>query len=244
MATRLNWRRIGSVNIFELESAFSDSWIPRVRKQMGALLQRCPANGLLFNMAGLERVDEDGATCILETVRESRKGGILGQNLSSFFVAEQMDPAEPLPIFETKSEAIMYFGKELAQTAEGVEQSKEKRLFPRIETALPVSIECREDGKVLRYEAVVLNLSEGGLCARFLDSQTENLAVHTLDPFDLRILALKLSLPGNRLVRAEGKVLRDLREQPGGSAFAVEFYNLQAGGRHKIQNFLESAAVK
>ena len=244
MTPKLNWRRIGGVNIFELEGIFSESWLTRGKQEMTTVLNRCPSTGLLFNLRSLERVDHPGAEWILDTTRKAPKGGILGQNLASFFVAEYLRPSEPLPIFETQREAIEYFGKEFAQNGEGSSSGEDKRLFPRIKTALPVELSCKEAGSAFRFEAAVLNLSEGGFYGRFLDSKTEGLATQALDPFDLKLLTVRLSLPGWQGVKTDGKVLRTRREQAGDGVMAVEFYNLNSTDRQKIQNFLDKASVK
>ncbi len=232
------------MNIFELEGVFSEPSIKRGEQEMSAVLNRCPSTGVLFNLRSLERVDHRGAEWILDTTRKATKGGILGQNPASFFVAEYMRPSEPLPIFNSEREAIEYFGKEFAQNGEGTSSGPEKRMFPRIRTALPVELSCKEAGSAFRFEAAVLNLSEGGFYGRFLDTKTEGLAAQALDPFDLKMLSIRLSLPGPRGIKMDGKVLRTRRERSGDGALAVGFYNLGSTDRQKIQSFLEKAAVK
>ncbi|GEM_PF-1200765 len=239
---KLNWRRIGDVNIFELEGIFSEPWIKRSQQEMTSVLTECPSRGLLFNLRSLVRLDSSGAKLILDTTRLAPRGGIVGQNLSSYFVSEQMNPNECIPIFENETEAIRHFGSELAQDGKGPDPRREKRLFPRIKTALPVELEWREGGARFKFEAVVLNLSEGGLYGRFLNSKTEAQASKTLDPFDLKMLTLGLLFPDQERIKISGKVLRTGRKSDPG-AFAVEFYDLGTPELQKIRGFLENQTV-
>ena len=239
MIPKFNWRRIGGVNIFELQGVFAEPWLHRNEEEMGNILTGHPSSGVLINLRELERIDRPGAEVILGTARKPHKGGILGQNLSTYFVAEHMNPNESIPIFERESEAIRYFGKEFAEKDEAAE--REKRKFPRVPTGLPVELDLKEEGGGLfSFEAVVLNLSEGGFFGRFLDTKTEELARRILDPYDLKMLKIRLKLADDEIVKTEGKVLRAEEETAVPSGVAVEFYNLRTEDKQKIQAFLKA----
>ncbi len=235
MVPKFQWRRIGGVNIFELHGVFTDPWVSHKREEMGKILGDDPSRSLLFNVREVERIDRPGAEAILEMARKAPKGGILGHNLSAYFVAEHINSGEPIPIFEREGEAIDYFGKELAFS--GRTGGGERRRFPRIKTALAVEFELRETEQLFCFEAAVLNLSEGGFYGKFLDSKTEELAVRTLNPFDLKMLNIRLRL-GEAMLKMEGKVLRTGVESGEADGVAVEFYNLGAREGEGIREFL------
>lgn len=240
MIPKMHWRKIGDVNIFELEGVFSDPWLGRPKEEITGLLGRNPSNALLVNLRMLERVDRPGAELILENVRKVSKGGILGRNLSSSFVAESMDPNESIPIFEKGNEAITYFGKELAQAPAASVIRQEKRSFPRLKTALAAEFEWTDEGGVFSFEVVVLNLSEGGFYGRFLDSKTEELASRKLDPFDLKLLSVHLTLEPNEILEIGGKILRKEKEESELGGVAIGFYNIQTEDHEKIKACLEA----
>ena len=242
MVPRLQWRRIGNVNIFELQGVFIEPWLNQNKEEMAGLFEEHPASGLLINLREVERIDHQGVETILRTARLSDKGGILGQNISSYFVAENMDPNEAIPIFEKESDAITYFQREFAEPDETA--GKEKRRFQRINAAIPVEFELREENQTFRFEAVVLNLSEGGFFGRFLDSRTEEVAGRVLDPYDLKMLKIHLGLGEGKGLKMEGKILRTDKEAVEPSGVAVEFYHLRADDREKIREFLVSKGVK
>ncbi len=237
MATKLRWRKIGGVNIFELSGVFAGSELERNKTEMQTILKKNPSSGLLIDLREVEKIDLAGAQTILDAARQTHKGGILGQNLSAYYVAEQMEPNEPIPIFEKDREVINYFDREFAEL--DLNPEMEKRRFPRIATALPAELEFKDEKNIYFFDTVVLNLSEGGFFGKFLDSKTEELASRLLDPYDLKMLKIRLSLRG-KILRTEGKVLRAEAETTGASGVAIQFYNLRPEDREKVQVFLES----
>ena len=240
MVPKLQWRRIGGVNIFELQGVFAEPWLNRNKQEMAELLTVHPGSGLLINLREVERIDRLGAETILKAARQTQKGGILGQNLTTYFVAEHMSPNEPIPIFEKDKEAIGYFEREFAEADTLMEL--EKRRFPRIKTALSVEFELKNEKESFYFEAVVLNLSEGGLFCRFLNSKAEELANRVLDPYDLKMLTIHLSLKNEKILKAEGKVLRAGKESMEMSGIALQFYNLTVQDKEKIKAFLAPAS--
>lgn len=232
-------RRIGNVNIFELEGIFAEPWVTRTRQEMNKTLEMNPCHGLLLDLREVETLDHPGAEAILATARKPRRSGILGHNLSAYFVAEHMRPNEPIPIFESASEVVGFFRKEFAQGGKSL--LKERRRFPRIQTAVPAEFELGGFGDSFRFEAVVTNLSQGGLYGQFLDSRTEALARRVLDPFDLKLLKIRFLLPEEKALEIEGKVLRPAKDVKEVSGVAVEFYNARKEDELKIQQFLKSA---
>ncbi len=234
MVPKLEWRQIGRVKIMELQGILTEPWLNRNKQRINQTLEINPASGLLINLREVERIDRPGAEVILKTVRLSPKGGILGQNLSTYFVAENMQPNESIPIFEKEKEAIGYFQKEFAEAG----HETEKRQFSRISTALPVEFEFKTDKEFFYFEAVVLNLSEGGLWCQFLDTKTEALANRVLDPYDLKMLNIRLTFHQGKPLRTEGKVLRAGKEAFESKGVAVQFYHLSKADQERIRLFL------
>ena len=239
MTPKLQWRKIGNVNIFEYQGVFSEPSVKQNEKEMSYILHSHPSKGLLFNLRLLEKLDHSAVELILETTRQAKKSAILGHNLSSYFIAEHMRPNEAVPFFDEADEAIDFFEEELAEITPEEKKLEEKRYFPRIKTALPVKFEIKNENGKLAFQAVVLNLSEGGLYGRFLDSHTEELAKRAVDPFDLKMLSVRLRLPDSQLLKLNGKILRTQKEFSPPSGFALEFYQLEARERQQIVHFLE-----
>lgn len=204
---------------------------------MTEMLDGNPAQGLLLNMREVAKVDDEGAGIILEIARKTKKSGILGRNLPVHYVVERMEERDSVRILDRSADAVNYFSRELALSGEEIQE--ERRRCPRIQTALPVEFELKDFEAPFFFEAVVTNLSEAGLYAHFLDSEMEELAGRTLNPFDLKLLEIRLSLPGGLVVTTEGKVLREKEERPGVRGAALEFYQLKASDLSLIRNFLK-----
>ncbi|MBI4115793.1 MAG: PilZ domain-containing protein [Candidatus Omnitrophica bacterium] len=238
MIPKLFTRKIGSVEILELRGLFADPWPGRMNETFNKVFEQDKPSGVLLNLREVEKIDHSGAEVILKTARRSGKGGILGQNLSAYFVAEHMNPNEPIPIFEKEREAIEFFKKEFAFPEEDIPQ--ERRSFPRLETAMPLELEYEDFGESFFFEAVVTNLSEGGLYAYFLDSQTEELARRKLDPFDLKLLKLRFELSEKEAVEVEGKVIRASKDDFGlTQGIAMEFYSVRPEDGERISKFMK-----
>ena len=231
------------MNIFELNGTFAEPWVGRIEEGIKRKITESPSHGLLFNLKDVEKVDSHGVNSILNVVRSQKKNGILGHNLSTYFVAEHMSPNEPIPIFENGKQAIGYFKKEFAELDPDQPELK-RRKFPRVETALPMEFELKEFGSHFFFEAVVTNLSEGGLYCYFLDSHSEELASRTLDPFDLKLLDLRLILSEKETLKSQGKVIRTAKGDPDMQGLALEFYNLVPKDQQRLRLFLKEAGEK
>ncbi len=237
MVPRISTRKVGTVDIFELRGFLTEPWVGRTREQMMEILEEQASRALLVILRGVEKVDDRGAEAVLEAARRVEKSAMLGNNLALFFVGERMEAKEKVPIFEREREAVNYFGRELSLAGEWL--GKERRRFPRIQTGLPLEFEIQESEAPFFFEGVVTNLSEGGLYAYFLDSEMEELARRTLDPFDLKMLDIRLILPGERVVESEGKVLRVEGEGAELRGVGLEFYGLDRAGQAQIREFLK-----
>lgn len=242
MIPKVLFRKVGAVDVIELKGFVCEPWARRTGEQMTEILDGNPAQGLLLNMREVAKVDDAGAGAILETVRKSKKSGILGHNLPVHYIVERMEEKDRVKILDKNSDTVNYFDRELAMAVDEIQ--KERRRYPRIQTALPVEFELKDFEAPFFFEAVVTNLSEGGLYAQFLDSEMEELAGRTLNPFDLKLLEIRLSLPGGLQVTTEGKVLREKEEGSGVRGAALEFYQLKASDLSLIRDFLKQAGER
>lgn len=242
MIPELLSREIGNVEIFELRGILAEPWVRKILTEMTQTLKKNDCAGLLINVRGVEKVDDSGAETLLKLARSSPKSGIWGRNLSAYFIAEHMNPQEPVPVFDSEEEIIGYFSREFVNRVPSV--AEDRRHFLRIRTALPVEMELSDFDQKFSFQAVVTNLSEGGLYSYFLDSSTEELAGRLLDPFDLRLIKMRLHLAKNKKIDIEGKLIRtakDFSEPPG---TGIEFYNLKSEDRQEIQGFLQKNNIE
>ena len=237
MREKLFTRRIGEVNLFEVQGPFINSSAKSLSGEMNRFLAKQPAPGLLLNVKQADRIDEAGAEMLLEILRKQDKKGVWGHNLSAYFIAEHMNPEEAVPFFEKFHEAVSFFGPELAQ---GGDRVKEKRRFPRVRTALPVTLSFPEQDETFSLDVIVTNLSRGGFYAYYPDAQAEALARRLLNPLDLKMIQVQLVLDRNHKILAEGKFLRSEKEFPESTGLAVEFYTLKPGDREKIEQWVEA----
>lgn len=238
MNDRIKSKRVGQVNICEVFGNFCDGFARRGRAAMGQLAQS-QKNGtdLLLNISQLTGIDELGFIALRESAARFRKRAILYSPSSP--AADQINGSNLKSVYhvlKTRSEAAAYFGEEFAVRGADVCDGDERRGFVRLKTIIPAQfVVPGAEGKKMAYFAVVTNLSEGGLYAEFIDSESEVNAVKNLDPLELKLIQVQLALTPGVHVLGEAKVVH-AKEGEGG--VGMEFYRIPDPDRNKLINWL------
>lgn len=236
---QFSWRRIGNVNIFEVQGELAGPLASRTHFEISQVMKQNPSSSVLLDLRQIENIDGPSAEVMVSALGNTKKSGILSGKSQLKTVFQQTDHGRHIPVFDNEYDAVLHFGREFAQYKQG---NDEKRKFPRLKTALPVEFEYRdpEQNQNFVFHAVATNLGGGGLYADFFDAKTQEFAQLALDPFDLKLLKIHLSLFDGKIVDTTGKVLRIGEEFPQTRGLAVEFYKLQEDDRMKIEGFLKS----
>lgn len=236
MDPKMIWKKLGAVNIFELKGSLSGACAVEFGDQVKEIKDSSPADGTLVNVRGVRETDAAGVQTVQKALEGREKRAVWGRNLSSYFLQKKIS-GETLPVFETSHQVVEYFQKEFATAGEGI--PKERRKFPRIEMSLPIEFGIKGSNEPFRFEGVVCNLSEGGLYAFFLESDMEEMAARLLNPFDLKLLVMRLTLSRSEDFTAEGKVVRIENLQGHERGVGLEFYHLNDRGLRQIRAFLQ-----
>jgi len=158
-------------------------------------------------------------------------------NLSVMEMFLRIVPAGKLQFFKTEYEVIDYFGGDLVKWQEP--SFEEKRKHQRLKTALPLEFACvSESSEPVFFHAVVTDLSEGGLMVEYLDLDQAFIGKARLNPYDFRLLEMKIKFPGGVAVMTKGKVVRTVME---GAQFGmgIEFYEMSGEDHARIVEFLK-----
>ena len=229
-------RRIGNVEIIDVRGAFVGPWALRGKEELKTLLQDRTLTCVILNLKGLSSLDSLGAKAILENLPDQTKTGIIAGNLSVMEMLERLRCLDAYKVFRNEEDVVAHFGPELVE--EHSTPTIDRRRHQRLRAALPLEFTyTTADGEKLHFRAIITDLSEGGILAEYLDLDYATRKAFLIDPYDFKLLDLRVKLPGEEPVVAKGKVARTVLtgEQVG---LGIEFYELSQQDREKIQRFL------
>jgi hypothetical protein len=218
-------KKVGDVNILELISGVGGRSGSVVEERMERIMEEPMTKALLVQMLLLHDLSFDNAKTLSRGMAKVSKGGFLTRDDAVIESLEKANPTTEIKIFHSEGEAASFMAREMAaddMKEKCSEEFPEKRRADRLPAIVPMYFGCEVDfEQELCLFAVVTNLSEFGLYARFIDSYAEKIAVENLDPYDLKLLQLNLQLPDQRMLKMRGKLVRHDFVNGG---IGIEFY--------------------
>ncbi len=227
-------KRVGSVQICEIQGAFQGAQARRG----AASLERAAKTGaiatpyLCLNMHDVSSIDETAIGVVSELNRIFKKKAIVTAKNGCLQSAGTR--FAPFTMLSSVPEAADLFAAELAEPAENLD-ADERRGFIRLNTILPAFFQLKCGTSAAPYFAVVTNLSEGGLYAEFLDSETEAQSLQKLNPLELQLMEVRLHFPGHCEIKADAKIIH---AKPGEGGVGMEFYGLEKSARETLIHWL------
>lgn len=234
MDDRIKSKRVGKVNICEIMGNFRDGFARRGKAALSQLAQAHQQTPDLFiNVSELESIDAYGIEVLAETAQRFNKKAVL---LGKFKPETEQRLGQFFQIVQSPVDAAQYFSREFAAQPANLIEVEERRGFVRLKTVIPTQFYLRDAQDVREtFFAVTTNLSEGGLYAEFIDSETEVNAVKRLDPLELKLLNVELALTPGLIVSGEAKVVHVKRGEGG---IGMEFYRFSDEDRLKLTEWL------
>ena len=229
-------RNIGSVSIIDFKGDFVGHWVLRSQEKIISLMKSENKEKLVINLRPLEMIDSLGVKAILENLPK-KDTAVLSGNVSVMELFDSYEKSKSLRIFSNEEELVRHFGKDMVKPAS--EKKNDQRKYGRIQTALPLVFQCQnQDGEKFRFHAIVVDMSENGLFAEYIDLDEACESHSFTNPYELKMLDLEIKLPNRQTVQAHGKVVRRSLdgEQVG---IGVEFYGINPEDREKIRAYLE-----
>ena len=237
MEDRIKSKRIGKVNICEIFGNFRDSFARRGKTALAQLAQtQQETPDLLLNVSGLTDIDDCGTQALLDTAKCFRRSALLTESSRLSGKLDFVRLGRKFQVLMHPAEAATSFANEFAELSPELTEGEERRGLVRLKTALAVQFAPHDKNiETPLYLAVVTNLSENGLYAEFIDSETESFAVKNLDPMELKLLNVKIILPKLVAIEARAKVIH-VKKGEGG--IGMEFYHFAGGDRQKLGDWL------
>ena len=194
---------------------------------------------LFLNGFNFHQFDVRGIEMILQKTNRVRKRAFLLNNPPE--VGGLLDRAgQPgLSIFQDEVEVGFFFSHEFARNLpEGSGDGIERRQFRRLDTVLPAHLHWTKDGnKKFQGFAVVTDLSEGGLFARFIESRTADRCQEHFVPSRSEPVEMNLYVSRKQFIPIAGRVVRYDGMQGG---IAIEFQNVGDWERKRLGDWLSA----
>ena len=233
---QISRRRIGSVVILDIKGELVGPWALKAKDNIAQLLSHNIRN-LIINLKELSTVDSLGVKAISENLHPDMRNALISGKVSVMEMFSRLNALNNIRVFEDENSVIDYFGKEFVESE--TPPFIEKRMHKRLKTAIPLEFYYEDkSGQKIVFKAIITDLSEGGLFAEYLDLETVDNVNKKIDPYDLKMLDLKIKLPECDYINVAGKVLRTVitGEQLG---LGIEFYKINEDDKEKINKFLE-----
>lgn len=232
-------RKIGTLEILDLKGDFVGPWAIRGREDIQRFVEINRPRNLLINLKDVETIDSLGVKAIMDNLGGGMKSGIVSGNYSVSEMFTRLAPSTDIRFFKDEDEVVHFFAEELVKERSGHIPVEEKRKFPRLKTAFPLEFMFTDGtGEKIVFRAIVTNLSEGGLYAEYLDLEPSSGNPKKIDPYDFKMLEMKIRLDDDTVITAEGKVVRtDLEGEQMG--IAIQFYRISDDDKSKVQKLIQ-----
>ncbi|MBI4971886.1 MAG: PilZ domain-containing protein [Candidatus Omnitrophica bacterium] len=231
-------RKVGEVEILDLKGDFVGPWAIRGKEDIQRFVETTKPRNLLINLKDVETIDSLGVKAIIDNLGGGIKSGIVSGNYSVVEMFSRLVPTTEIRFLKDEDEVVHFFAEELVKERTGLPPVEEKRKFPRLKTAFPLEFTFIDgEGEQMVFRAIVTNLSEGGLYAEYLDLEPSSANPKKIDPYDFKMLEMKIKLDDDSEIHGEGKVVRtDLDGEQMG--IAIQFYRISDEDRANIQRLI------
>lgn len=237
MLPQITKRQIGNVTIIDIKGPMTGIWALREKASGMKNLVSEEARAVILNIQGMTQLDTVGAKAILDSVPKDKHVGFFGASADALELLGHFDDLREFRLFRDEEELVSAFGKDLVQ----FQETSEKRKYDRLSTALPLQFYYEEEGEKIMFHAIVTNLSKTGLFAEYIDLKVAEQSLERLNPYDLRMLHLMVSLPKGKKITAEGKVMH--RKMDGDQVgIGIEFYKISEEAQNEIIRFLRASS--
>ena len=224
-------RNLGSIMVMELIGDMGLRDTTSIRERTEKYLS--PAQSCRFGIFSLLDASDLNPGLMQEIILQARsfeRSVILG-HFDREEVNLRIAPPKNVTFRSSLAQGIQCFADELPHCDfEAKNEQKDFRKFDRLRLSLPVELTYSENEKEkFVYQLFTVNLSEGGMLARFLDLQSAWRFFHQVDRYDLPLMDVRILIPKGGEVALKAKVVfqDDLQ-----ALIHLEFYSYQEGKEH------------
>ena len=235
--TQVRSRKIGRLTMIDIEGNLTGSGAMRAEEMIERSISDSLSHNkpVVLNIKAVTDMDTLGMRMLLRQLSRNAEAGILVTRRDFLNLIDQTGKESLFRTFYHEEEAVSAYGPDLVSN---FSSDTDQRRSGRLGTALPLEFYSEDEGEKVCFQAVVTNLSEGGLFAEYIDVKSAEDSFERLSPYDLGSLRLKLTISGKRAIRAHGKLVHVKMdgEQVG---FGIQFDHIGDKEKLEIRDFLD-----
>ena len=196
-------RRIGKVDIIDLNGSITGLWVTRLRSQLERACHNLDGNPAVLNFRHITDIDSLGTKSVCEAVSNLRHLSVLSGSSQVMDFFNRYPESKRFQIFNDERDLVLLYGADLLEnSAKGLEH----RGSFRLQTAIAVKFSYDLESGRKQCVGVVSNLNEHGFYIEYIDILSVEQSLTDLSPYDIQILDFILTLPNGKVVSGQGKV--------------------------------------
>ncbi len=218
---RVQRRTIGKVSVFDLFGKVEGSLVEGIKEYIECYIKECSLQHVVLNIQSVNTVEKDVTQSIFKILEMPKKTAIYSDSSETLekFVSNQKLPKRIHSCLSQK-DVIDTFSREFIERDKEI-TFQDRRESVRFKTALDAKVNFVDKGtkEVLKSDAIVTNLSGGGVFVEYLDLKSA-FKLEDLGYFKNLLVNIDMEDPDKS---------SDKRIKRVGSILRIEFNGSQAG---------------
>ena len=229
-------RRIGKVNIIDMNGSMTGLWTARLKIQLEQAFQNLDGNPAVLNFRHITDIDTLGVRFLFQVTSDQNHLSILAGDKGIMDFFNRYPESKRFRLLNNEQDLVQVYGSDL--TEENVKDD-ELRGNLRLQTAISIRFSYHQDSGQKQCVGVVSNLSEHGFYIEYIDILSVEQSLTELNPYNIQSLDFVLSLSNGTTVSGQGKVLHwQLNHEQFGIGVHIEKFDSQ--DEKRFSDFLQS----
>lgn len=204
MIPQVTRRRIGKVNMIDMNGSITGLWKTRLETQLERAFYKIDGKPTVLNLRHITDIDSLGLRSLLDATSNQKQIGILSGESEIMDFLNRYAETKRFQILSNEQEFVQVYGSDLLQD---VAQDDENRGSVRLQTAISIRFSYNQDSERKQCVGVISNLSQNGFYIEYIDILSVEQTLSQLNPHDIQALDFIISLPNRKPVSGQGKVL-------------------------------------
>lgn len=235
MIPQVSKRRIGKVNIIDMNGSMTGLWTARLKRQLERAFHHLNGAPTVLNFRHVTDIDTLGLKSLFQVASNKKQFDVLSGDSEIMAFLSRYPESKQFRILNNEEELVRIYGEEL------VEETKDhdKRGSQRLQTVISVRFSYERDSGKKQCVGIISNVSERGFYIEYIDILSAEASLTELDPHNIQTLDFILSLPNGKTVSGRGTVLHwELNHDQFGIGVQIDHFNAQ--DEKRFSEFLQS----
>ena len=236
MIPQVTRRRIGKVNVIDMNGPITGLWKTRLENQLERAFYNINGKPAVLNFRHITDIDTPGLKSLLDATSNQKQVRILSGESQIMDFLNRYAESKRFQILNNEQELVRVYGSDLLQDTT---HDDEHRGSIRLQTAISIRFSYDQDSERKQCVGVISNLSKNGFYIEYIDIISVEQTLSQLNPRDIQTLDFIISLPKGKPVSGQGKVLHwQLNHDQFG--IGVRIQRFDEDGEKRFLQFLQS----